>query len=745
MKPARKRTKWPLWQQYLVAMSVAAALAVVAGIVWMVRSADELEAELADEPIAQLQPRIEGQAQPVGNTATDGDGGPSPRLPPKPHADHGGAKGDLHPDSKSSSPPADAVQSGAKQSRSAQTLPTDGDPSENTKQGRETTRPIEAGKSDRDAVATQPKAAEKTTAVKPADAGVAAAENNSWLKLDEHGEPCQVTLANGTVLALETYGDEYEGYDYRPPITLYDPSLKKLIDFKYVHGHGNGAMYLNFDSKRDRMYWVFQYPPHRVARILSANLNGQDITDLVTDMENIFGFTIDPQRNKMYWTERTALVDSVKRANLDGSGIEEIVPGAEGSGMAVEPASGDIFYWTHEGTLHRSINRIKSDGSGEKKIISDVQVVGTARQLIAEPTSRRLYWNILDGSSMRRANYDGSDAKFVVDLPGHGNFALDMGDKKVYWTSSVSELCRANLDGSQTEKLVVSPPAHQNPETREFGYVAFEPERRWIYISWHYFEGAEAISVVSRMEVPQPLKPSKKPAPPWIEGVSPATQAAGGEVIVKGKGFKDASKVALFDDGNGHEVEAVFDVHSDSELSLTMPELSEGCAYVALIVLTPGGVTVTIPTATSLAKPNLWVPLPGQLEINTDLVTGKYANIWYVLGQRKRLFNVMSQETKTYNGGGIRSLIYAEDGSLVGTKERGNNVLFMKNGAITGMSRWRTVIYHEPFARIGNSYRKSADETQTTLVPVPAIRPSFLAELLQYQQAGGDAKSAEGQ
>ncbi len=60
--------------------------------------------------------------------------------------------------------------------------------------------------------------------------------------------------------------------------------------------------------------------------------------------------------------------------------------------------------------------------------------------------------------------------------------------------------------------------------------------------------------------------------------------------------------------------------------------------------------------------------------------------------------------------------------------------MFLKDGAITGMSRWRTVIYHEPFAVINNSFRKSAKETETTLVPVPAIRPSFLAELLEYEQ-----------
>ena len=552
-----------------------------------------------------------------------------------------------------------------------------------------------------------------------------------WLRLDEHGEPCQVTLADGTVLKLDTYENEYQAYDYRPPITLFNPQLRQLIDFKQVHGHGDSVSHLQFDSKSQMMYWSSCVPPHRVGRIVRASLEGESLVDLVTGLENVPGFAIDPVRKKMYWTDLQTRpsIHAVKSANFDGSNIQDLLPGAKGWGIAAEPESGDIFYWEDAGVSRRHINRVKSDGSGDKQIVAQEFAPG-CRQIIVERVSRKLYWS---GHGIRRSNLDGSDPEFVIEPEGDGGFAVDSRDQKVYW-AFVGEVCRSNLDGTQVETILIAPPESENTGKRYISGVAIEPERRWLYVSGYYFDGPSAIGTLSRMDIPPLLKPVTKQAPPRIAGFSPPQQAPGGEVVLQGAGFTGVTKVALFDDGNGHEVSTRFKVRSDAELTFTMPKLSDACRYAAAIVLGPGGVTVMLPHAPSVSHPNVWVPLPGKLYVSTVNKTGVYSNVWYVKGEPKRYFNAISTSLIQNGGEGVRSLIFAENGSILSTKERGNNIVFMKNGARTQMSRWRTVIYHEPFALIHNSILQSATETSTTLIAVPAIRPSFVALLLAYAQ-----------
>jgi hypothetical protein len=60
--------------------------------------------------------------------------------------------------------------------------------------------------------------------------------------------------------------------------------------------------------------------------------------------------------------------------------------------------------------------------------------------------------------------------------------------------------------------------------------------------------------------------------------------------------------------------------------------------------------------------------------------------------------------------------------------------MFLKDGAVTGMRQWRSVVYHEPFAIINNDFQESKEQMDAKFIPVSAIRPSFFPELLEYVQ-----------
>ena len=359
-----------------------------------------------------------------------------------------------------------------------------------------------------------------------------------------------------------------------------------------------------------------------------------------------------------------------------------------------------------------------------------------------------------------RANLDGSQIEIVVDVGGGemASFSLDPQDRKFYWVDQASQqLCRSNMDGTQVELLVIRPPIPENPQNRGIGSVAVlrrgqpgesieknsaatsqkKPDsghgRDWLYVGGVYFKGIDPYAITYRMAIPPLLQPVPKPAPPKITSVTPEKQSAGGEVEVAGTGFKGAKKVAVFDDGAGGEVAVEYDVMSDTKLSFRMPELSESCRHAAVIVLTQGGVTVTLPTSLSVARPNIFRALPNLLEMNTKRINAEYGNIWYVIGQHQKI-RFGSQQTQTGLGRVDSSLVYVEPQGSASSGERGHNVLFLKDGAVSGARQWRSVVYHEPFAIINNCYRESSQQLDAKFVPVPAIRPSFLPQLLEYEQ-----------
>lgn len=161
-------------------------------------------------------------------------------------------------------------------------------------------------------------------------------------------------------------------------------------------------------------------------------------------------------------------------------------------------------------------------------------------------------------------------------------------------------------------------------------------------------------------------------------------------------------------DANGEPCEVTL---SDGELALVVPPKREGVKRAAIVVQGPGGVTVTLPRGTHFVKPR-----GAAFDRTRDTGT-----LCFAVSQDAQFFDVE------------HSLVYAPSGATVWTKGRGDVVLFLKNGSANGaVDAAGIVVYHEPFARI---MRRANVEGDHKYIPVPAIRPSFVEALLEYEQA----------
>ena len=71
------------------------------------------------------------------------------------------------------------------------------------------------------------------------------------------------------------------------------------------------------------MYWT----DVGTDKIQRSNLDGSNVQDVVTGLNNPFGIALDVAGGKMYWTD--AGTDKIQWANLNGSDVEDLVTGLD--------------------------------------------------------------------------------------------------------------------------------------------------------------------------------------------------------------------------------------------------------------------------------------------------------------------------------------------------------------------------------------------------------------------------------
>ncbi len=219
--------------------------------------------------------------------------------------------------------------------------------------------------------------------------------------------------------------------------------------------------------------------------VYRANLDGSNLTQVVTGLGGPQDIEVEPMDGKVYWTDS----GKVQRANLDGTNVEDVVTGLTlPRGLAVDRTGGHV-YWTS--TISGSIERANLDGTGKTVVVSglngpiDVRVDRSGGQLYwidvnagqiqrsnldgtgvatvaaiagwsieIDPANQRLFWATT--SSIGVVNFDGTGQQTLVTGQNWADgLALDVAGGKIYWADRIADVIRrANLDGTNVETLV---------------------------------------------------------------------------------------------------------------------------------------------------------------------------------------------------------------------------------------------------------------------------------------------------
>ena len=210
-----------------------------------------------------------------------------------------------------------------------------------------------------------------------------------------------------------------------------------------------------------------------------VNSDGTDREVVVqTQVSKPSAIALDRATGKLYWSnaaQEFCLTGTIQRANPDGSNSERIIPPTPAPrAFALDVTNGRI-YWANGWAIHVA----DTDGFNQEEILS---ADGGHAAIAFDSAARKLYWTDFRGCEIRRADLDGSHDELVVSTTScsvpynpHG-LALERG--RVYWTEG-SSIWRANIDGTGIESILTM------PGRWVFG-LAIDPVADRLY--WSYIE-----------------------------------------------------------------------------------------------------------------------------------------------------------------------------------------------------------------------------------------------------------------
>ncbi|GAB4273484.1 MAG: hypothetical protein Tsb0018_05370 [Opitutales bacterium] len=149
----------------------------------------------------------------------------------------------------------------------------------------------------------------------------------------------------------------------------------------------------------------------------------------------------------LYWTDRSGGL--IQRSDLDGSNVTTIVSGiATPEAMTYDSVNNKI-YWLERGT--GSISRADIDGSNIESVISSLG--SGLRNIAVDPTNSHVYWAIDSAGPsqvIRRANYDGTGTTTILSgLNDPQSIALDVPNNFLYYSDEGSNaIFRSTLAGA---------------------------------------------------------------------------------------------------------------------------------------------------------------------------------------------------------------------------------------------------------------------------------------------------------
>ncbi len=180
--------------------------------------------------------------------------------------------------------------------------------------------------------------------------------------------------------------------------------------------------------------------------IRQANLNGSNVTTIVSGLNAPRGVAIDTTSQQLYWTDAFAHV--IQRSNLNGTNVQTLLslPNATLNTLALDTVDGKMFF---SSSVQGLIMESNLDGTGLHTIASGLNdPVGIA----VDPVNGKVYWT--GGGVTQSANLDGSDIQTLSTTSGR-DIELDVANGKMY-VGGGSGIYSLNLDGSNPQLLATT-------------------------------------------------------------------------------------------------------------------------------------------------------------------------------------------------------------------------------------------------------------------------------------------------
>ncbi len=249
-----------------------------------------------------------------------------------------------------------------------------------------------------------------------------------------------ITVA-GAPAVKELFFIEY-GNNLIKKLTVGSPSAADVLDVAGKAGPGMAV-----DEANGKIYFS-DFEVAGSGNIWRMNLDGSNLTAIVSNLTDPYGLALDLTNGKIYWADD---LGNISRANLDGSGVQTGLVNIAGGGMravALDVENNKMYFYEVQAEILYSANL---DGTDVKPIVTGAY--GYA--ILVDTVNDKLYFDDQNTETLIRSNLDGS-GKTTIDATATRIYgmAIDHAEGKIYWSGRDSgNISRANLDGSGLETL----------------------------------------------------------------------------------------------------------------------------------------------------------------------------------------------------------------------------------------------------------------------------------------------------
>ena len=208
------------------------------------------------------------------------------------------------------------------------------------------------------------------------------------------------------------------------------------------------------------MYWADQWTD----AIRRSDLDGENIEDLVTGVEDPRDIALDLVAGRMYWTEQGT--GTIRRADLDGTNGETLIEAEGPKGIALDVIKRKMYWTAKEVGRFSDVGVVQRSNLNGANVETLVAGLGDPEDIALDLVAGKMYYSV--GSRIQRSNLDGSNSEPLVSrVGGPVEIALDVVEGKMYWADKRSlrsaahsslrthgKIHRSDLDGGNVEEIV---------------------------------------------------------------------------------------------------------------------------------------------------------------------------------------------------------------------------------------------------------------------------------------------------